>query len=67
MATVDNIAQLLMQQEALDRKMMPSGEATNTQEGESARDGRKLASFPNVMREAFRAALQMRRRATDAR
>ncbi len=67
MATVDNIAQLLMQQEALDRKMMPSGEATNTQEGESARDGRKLGSFPNVMREAFRAALQMRRRATDAR
>jgi len=27
MATIDNIAQLLMQQEALDRKMMPSGEA----------------------------------------
>jgi hypothetical protein len=56
-----------MQQEALDRRMMPSGEATNTEEGESARDGQKLASFPNVMREAFRAALQMRRRATDVR
>jgi hypothetical protein len=67
MATIDNIAQLLMQQEALDRKMMPSGEATNTEEGESARESRKLASFPNVMREAFRAASQMRRRATDAR
>jgi hypothetical protein len=67
MATVDNIAQLLMQQEALDRKTMSSGEAMNTEEGESAREGRKLGSFPDVMREAFREALQMRRRATDAR
>jgi len=67
MATVDNIAQLLMQQEALDRKTMPSGEAMKMEQGESAREGRKLGGFPDVMREAFRAALQMRRRATDAR
>ncbi len=67
MATVDNIAQLLRQQEELDRAMTPPREALDTSEGESARQGRKSASFPNVMREAFRAALQMRRRATDVR
>ncbi len=67
MATVDNIAQLLRQQEELDRAMMPSSEALNMDAGESAREERNSGSFPNVMRDAFRAALQMRRRATDVR
>jgi hypothetical protein len=67
MATVDNIANLLREQEELDRAMNPAADALNTNEQESAREQRKLGSFPNVMREAFEAAIRMRRRATDGR
>jgi hypothetical protein len=67
MATVDNIAKLLRQQEEFDHARNPAGDALNTDERESAREGRNLGSFPNVMREAFEAAIRMRRRATDVR
>jgi hypothetical protein len=67
MATVDNIANLLKQQEALDRATNLAADALNMNEQESARERRSLGSFPNVMREAFEAAIRMRRRATDIR
>ena len=67
MATVDNIANLLREQEELDGAMNPAADALNTNEQESAHERRKSGSFPNVMREAFEAAIRMRRRATDVR
>jgi hypothetical protein len=67
MATIDNIAELLRQQEELDGGMNPPRGARDIDEQESGRRGRKLGSFPNVMRDAFQAALRMRRRATDVR
>jgi hypothetical protein len=65
MATLDNIAKLLEQQDELHPARNPAGDALNTGEHESARGGRNSGSFPNVMREAFEAAIRMRRRATD--
>jgi len=67
MATVDNIANLLRQQEELDRARNPAADALNMNEQESARERQTLGSFSNVMREAFEAAIRMRRRATDVR
>jgi hypothetical protein len=66
MATVDNIANLLRQHQELDRASNPVGDALNINGQESARERRNVGSFPNVMREAFEAAIRMRRRATDA-
>jgi hypothetical protein len=65
MATVDNIAKVLKQQEDLDQSRNPAGDALNTGEMEPVREGRNSGSFPNAMREAFEAAIRMRRRATD--
>jgi hypothetical protein len=62
METVDNIAKLLKQQEELQLARNPSGNALNTGEQELAREGRNLGSFPNVMREAFEAAIRKPRR-----
>ncbi len=67
MATIDRISELLRQQAELDRARMRSGEALGTGEQHPDRRGRKLANFPDVMREAFQEALRMRRRATDVR
>jgi len=67
MATIDRISELLRQQVELDRARMRSGEALDTDEQHPDCRGRKLANFPDVMREAFQEALRMRRRATDVR
>jgi hypothetical protein len=67
MATVDNIAKLLEQQGELSPARNPTGNVLNTNEQISAREGRNSERFPNVMREAFEAAIRMRRRATDVR
>jgi len=67
MATIDKISELLRQQAELDRAINHPREALGVDEGQSAGEGRKLGSFPNVMREALQTALQMRRRATDVR
>ncbi len=56
METVDNIAKLLEQQEELHLARNPSGNALGEQE--VAREGRNSGSFPNVMREAFEAAIR---------
>ncbi len=65
MATIDRIAELLRQQEKLDRAREPSGDVRGTDEPKSNRQGRVLTGFSNVMRDAFEASLRMRRRASD--
>ncbi len=65
MATVDNIEKLLEQQDELHRAGSPAGDALSAGEHESACGSRNSGSFPNVMREAFEAAIRMQRRATD--
>ncbi len=65
MATIDNIAELLRQQEELDRAMNHGREALDVDERKRNGQVRKLGRFPNVMRDAFQAAPRMRRRATD--
>jgi hypothetical protein len=65
MATIDRIAELLRQQEKLDRAREPSGVVRDTDEPKSNRQGRVLTGFSNVMRDAFEASLRMRRRASD--
>ena len=67
MATIDRISELLRQQAELDRARKRSGEALDTDKQHPDGRGRKLANFPDVMREAFQEALRMRRRATDVR
>ncbi len=67
MATIDNIAELLRQQEELDRAMNHGREALDVDERKRNGQVRKLGSFSNVMRDAFQAAPRMRRRATDVR
>jgi hypothetical protein len=62
METVDNITKLLKQQEELHLARNPSGNALNTGEQAVAREGRNSGSFPNVMREAFEAAIRRPRR-----
>jgi hypothetical protein len=64
MATIDRIAELLRQQEELDRARKPSGDVRDMDE-KSNRQGRALTGFSNVMRDAFEASLRMRRRASD--
>ena len=64
MATIDRIAELLRQQEELDRAK-PSGDVRDADEQKSNRQGRVLTGFSNVMRDAFEASLRMRRRASD--
>lgn len=54
--TVENIAKLLMQQEELERAMQEMNER------EPVPERRNSGSFPNVMREAFEAAMRSRRR-----
>jgi hypothetical protein len=67
MATMDSIANLLRQHEEIDRASNPSADALSVDEQESGRERRNLGSSPNVMREAFEAAIRMRRRAKDVR
>jgi hypothetical protein len=64
MATIDRIAELLRQQEELDRAK-PSADVRDADEQKSNRQGRVLTGFSNVMRDAFEASLRMRRRASD--
>ena len=65
MATIDRIAELLRQQEELDRAKQPPGDVRDADEQKSSRQGRVLTGFSNVMRDAFEASLRMRRRASD--
>ncbi|HTV95100.1 MAG TPA: hypothetical protein VME42_03840 [Steroidobacteraceae bacterium] len=64
MAKAD-MAKLLLQQEELERAMNPDAPDLSAPEGAPERSHRE--GFPNVMWEAFAAAVRRRRRAADTR